>query len=69
MLYIFFSVWLKTGSNPQDSNRFRSHAGKKTYLFISKKDNDHEKIHRYGEKAQEGQVNTAGGEYLNNYNN
>ena len=43
--------------------------GKKTYLFISKKDNDHEKIHRYGEKAQEGQVNTAGGEYLNNYNN
>ena len=23
-----FSVWLRTGSNPTDSNRFRSHTGK-----------------------------------------
>ena len=23
-----FSVWLRTGSNPADSNRFRSHTGK-----------------------------------------
>ncbi len=23
-----FSVWLKTGSNPADSNQFRSHMGK-----------------------------------------
>ena len=29
-LYVIhnFSVWLRTGSNPQDINRFRSHTGK-----------------------------------------
>ena len=31
-----FSVWLKTSSNPADSNRFRSHIGKViTYLYCS----------------------------------
>ena len=29
-----FSVWLRTGSNPVDSNRFRSHTGKYNNLFM-----------------------------------
>ncbi len=30
-----FSVWLRTGSNPADSNRFRSHTGK--YSNVTKR--------------------------------
>jgi len=34
MLYVDdFSVWLSTGSNPADSNRFRSHTGIHITLF------------------------------------
>ena len=29
-----FSVWLKTGSNPADINRLRSHAGKSIPLKV-----------------------------------
>ena len=27
MLYMIFLVWLRTGSNPADLNRFQSHIG------------------------------------------
>ena len=27
MLNVFFLVWLRTGSNPADINRFQSHSG------------------------------------------
>ena len=34
MLYIIFSVWLRTGSNPTDIIRIRSHTGK--YVLLPK---------------------------------
>ncbi len=33
-----FSAWLRTGSNPADSNRFQSHAGKEIKVLLSKID-------------------------------
>ena len=34
MLYIIVSVWLGTGSNPADINRFRSHTGINTKIIM-----------------------------------
>ena len=31
----FFSVWLRTSSNPADINRFQSHTPKKTYRMTT----------------------------------
>ena len=31
-----FSVWLRTGSNPADINRFRSHTGKVLLILFTK---------------------------------
>ena len=36
MLHIIIFVWLRTGSNPADSNRFRSHTGKHFKFFPEK---------------------------------
>ena len=33
MLYMFFSIWLRTGSNPLNINWFRSHTGNKFKFY------------------------------------
>ena len=35
MLYLIILVWLRTGSNPQDINRFRGHTGKESTVSDS----------------------------------
>ena len=40
MLYIIFSVWLITVSNPPGINRFRGHTGIESFFCLENEDTD-----------------------------